>query len=135
MDLNDISAGTKNFYELFGRKFDDVQELPLGSPIKVKGKNGTVTVKRYSLRRSDGQKPNASKKVVILPEHSPLRKLNIDKFELVKEKKPVSILVEDIAPELKKTLKLLNKNGEIMFKGADSIHKFMKSVAHIIRKA
>ena len=94
--------------------------------------NGT-RVERYSLQRCDGQIPYASKKVVILSENSPLRRLNLDKFELTKEK--VREFGDDeVAPGLKKTLKLFNKNGEVMFEGTGSIRQFMKSVAHIIRK-
>ena len=103
---------------------------PLCAPLDFA--NGT-RVERYSLQRVDGQKPYGSQKVVTLPENSPLRRLNLDKFELTKEKFPI-LWDDNVAPGLKKTLKLFNKNGEVMFEGTGSIRQFMKSIAHIIRK-
>ena len=105
----------------------------LCEPIKIKGKNGTTTIEKFSLQLDGGLKPYGSQKVVTLPENSPLRRLNLDKFELTKEKFPV-LWDDNVAPGLKKTLKLFNKNGEVMFEGANSIRQFMKSIAHVIRK-
>ena len=128
--FNDVATGSKTYDVLYGRRPDGVKVTSLGKPHVYD--NGIV-VNRYSLQRVDGQKPYASKKVVTLPENSPLRRLNLDKFELIKEK------VREfggggVAPGLKKTLKLFNKNGEVMFEGTGSIRQFMKSIAHVIRK-
>ena len=128
--FNDVATGSKTYDVLYGRRPDGVKVTSLGKPHEYD--DGTV-VKRYSLQRVDGQKPYASKKVVTLPKNSPLRRLNLDKFELIKEKIP-KVFGGDIAPGLKKTLKLFDKDGRVMFEGAYSIQKFMKTIAHVIRK-
>lgn len=128
--FNDVATNSQSYGALYGSRLDNICENPPCAPLDFA--NGT-RVERYSLQRVDGQKPYASKKVVILSENSPLRRLNLDKFELTKEK--VREFGDDeVAPGLKKTLKLFNKNGEVMFEGTGSIRQFMKSVAHIIRK-
>lgn len=127
----DVATGSKTYDVLYGRRPDGVKVTSLGKPHVYD--NGIV-VNRYSLQRVDGQKPYASKKVVTLPENSPLRKLNMDKFILTKEKAYNPYDCDAISSGLKKTLKLFNKNGEVMFEGADSIRQFMKSIAHVIRK-
>ena len=128
--FNDVATNSQSYNVLYGIKHNDVRETPLGKPLDY---DSGTRVERYSLQRVNGQKPYASKKVVTLPENSPLRRLNLDKFELIKEK------VREfggggVAPGLKKTLKLFNKNGEVMFEGTESIRQFMKTIAHIIRK-
>mgnify|MGYP004678987615 FL=1 len=128
--FNDVATNSQSYGALYGSRLDNICENPPCAPLDFA--NGT-TVERYSLQRCDGQIPYASKKVVILPENSPLRRLNLDKFELTKEK------VREfgggkVAPGLKKTLKLFNQDGNLVFEGADSIRQFMKSVAHLIRK-
>ena len=128
--FNDVATNSQSYNVLYGIKHSDVRETPLGKPLDY---DSGTRVERYSLQRVNGQKPYASKKVVTLPENSPLRRLNLDKFELIKEK------VREfggggVASGLKKTLKLFNKNGEVMFEGTDSIRQFMKTIAHIIRK-
>ncbi len=128
--FNDVATNSQSYGALYGSRLDNICENPPCAPLDFA--NGT-TVERYSLQRCDGQIPYASKKVVILPENSPLRRLNLDKFELTKEKFPV-LCDDNVAPGLKKTLKLFNKNGEVMFEGANSIRQFMKSIAHVIRK-
>lgn len=128
--FNDVATNSQSYGALYGSRLDNICENPPCAPLDFA--NGT-RVERYSLQRCDGQIPYASKKVVILSENSPLRRLNLDKFELTKEK--VREFGDDeVAPGLKKTLKLFNKNGEVMFEGTGSIRQFMKSVAHIIRK-
>lgn len=127
---NDVATNSLSYNVLYGIKNSDVREIPLGKPLEY---DSGTRVERYSLQKVDGQKPYASEKVVTLPENSPLRKLNLDKFVLTKEK--VREFGDDeVAPGLKKTLKLLNKKGEVMFEGTGSIRQFMKSVAHLIRK-
>ena len=128
--FNDVATNSQSYGALYGSRLDNICENPPCAPLDFA--NGT-RVERYSLQRCDGQIPYASKKVVILSENSPLRRLNLDKFELIKEKAP-EVFGDGIAPGLKKTLKLFNKNGEVMFEGTGSIRQFMKSVAHIIRK-
>ena len=128
--FNDVATNSLSYNVLYGIKNSDVRETPLGKPLDY---DSGTRVERYSLQRVNGQKPYASKKVVTLPENSPLRRLNLDKFELIKEKVR-GFGDAGVAPGLKKTLKLFNKNGEVMFEGTGSIRQFMKSVAHIIRK-
>lgn len=128
--LNDVTASSQSYDVLFGTQLNGVRETPLGKPLDY---DGGIRVERYSLQRVDGQKPYASRKVVTLPKNSPLRKLNMDKFVLTKEKAYNPYDCDEISSGLKKTLKLFNKNGEVMFEGADSIRQFMKSVAHLIR--
>lgn len=129
VNFNDVATNSQSYNALYGSRLDNICENPPCAPLDFA--NGT-RVERYSLQRVDGQKPYASKKVVILSENSPLRRLNLDKFELTKEK--VREFGDDeVAPGLKKTLKLLNKKGEVMFEGTGSIRQFMKSVAHLIR--
>lgn len=128
--FNDVATNSQSYGALYGSRLDNICENPPCAPLDFA--NGT-RVERYSLQRCDGQIPYASKKVVILSENSPLRRLNLDKFELTKEK------VREfgggkVAPGLKKTLKLFNQDGNLVFEGADSIRQFMKSIAHIIRK-
>lgn len=130
VNFNDVATNSQSYNALYGSRLDNICENPPCAPLDFA--NGT-RVERYSLQRVDGQKPYASKKVVILSENSPLRRLNLDKFELTKEK------VREfgggkVAPGLKKTLKLFNQDGNLVFEGADSIRQFMKSVAHLIRK-
>ena len=128
--FSDVATNSQSYGALYGSRLDNICENPPCAPLDFA--NGT-RVERYSLQRCDGQIPYASKKVVILSENSPLRRLNLDKFELTKEK--VREFGDDeVAPGLKKMLKLFNKNGEVMFEGTGSIRQFMKSVAHIIRK-
>lgn len=127
--FNDVATNSQSYGALYGSRLDNICENPPCAPLDFA--NGT-RVERYSLQRCDGQIPYASKKVVILSENSPLRKLNLDKFVLTKEK--VREFGDDeVAPGLIKTLKLLNKKGEVMFEGTGSIRQFMKSVAHLIR--
>ena len=128
--FKDVAPNYQSYVELYGNR--DICETPLGKPLKYD--NGT-RVERYILQRTDGQKPYGSKKVVTLPKNSPLRKLNLDKFVLTKEKTHNRYDCDEISSGIKKTLKLFNKNGEVMFEGTDSIRKFMKSIAHLIRKA
>lgn len=128
--FNDVATNSQSYDALYGSRLDNICENPPCAPLDFA--NGT-RVERYSLQRCDGQIPYASEKVVTLSENSPLRKLNLDKFVLTKEK--VREFGDDeVAPGLIKTLKLLNKKGEVMFEGTDSIRQFMKSVAHLIRK-
>ena len=130
VNFNDVATNSQSYNALYGSRLDNICENPPCAPLDFA--NGT-RVERYSLQRVDGQKPYASKKVVILSENSPLRRLNLDKFVLTKEK--VREFGDDeVAPGLIKILKLLNKKGEVMFEGTDSIRQFMKSIAHIIRK-
>lgn len=126
--FNDVATKPQNYFELYGR--GPVRETPLGKPQNYD--SGTI-VERFILRREDGQRPFGSKKLVTLPDNSPLRRFGLDKFELTKEKFPV-LWDDNVAPGLKKTLKLFNKNGEVMFEGTGSIRQFMKSIAHVIRK-
>ena len=133
-NLNGVGIDSRGFTTLYGDLNEDIVRSELCEPIKIKGKNGTTTIEKFSLQLDGGLKPYGSQKVVTLPENSPLRRLNLDKFELTKEKFPI-LWDDNVAPGLKKTLKLFNKNGEVMFEGADSIRQFMKSVAHLIRKA
>ena len=130
--LNDVATSSQSYDALYGSRPDGVKETPLGKPHVYD--NETV-VKRYSLQRVDGQKPYASKKVVTLPENSPLRKLNMDKFVLTKEIVSSPYDCKKIFPEPQKWLQLFDKKGQVMFEDADSIRQFMKSIAHIIRKA
>ena len=130
VNFNDVATNSQSYGALYGSRLDNICENPPCAPLDFA--NGT-RVERYSLQRVDGQKPYASKKVVILPENSPLRRLNLDKFELIKEKVR-NYGDDEVAPGLKKTLKLFNEDGKVMFEGADSIRQFMKSVAHLIRK-
>ena len=132
-NLNGVGIDSRGFTTLYGDLNEDIVRSELCEPIKIKGKNGTTTIEKFSLQLDGGLKPYGSQKVVTLPENSPLRRLNLDKFELTKEKFPV-LWDDNVAPGLKKTLKLFNKNGEVMFEGADSIRQFMKSIAHVIRK-
>lgn len=128
--FNDVATNSQSYDALYGSRLDSMRKIPLGKPLEY---DSGTRVERYSLQKVDGQKPYASEKVVTLPENSPLRRLNLDKFVLTKEK--VREYGDDeVAPGLKKTLKLLNKKGEVMFEGTGSIRQFMKSVAHIIRK-
>ena len=129
VNFNDVATNSQSYNALYGSRLDNICENPPCAPLDFA--NGT-RVERYSLQRVDGQKPYASKKVVILSENSPLRRLNLDKFELTKEKVR-GFGDAGVAPGLKKTLKLFNKNGEVMFEGTGSIRQFMKSVAHLIR--
>ena len=129
VNFNDVATNSQSYNALYGSRLDNICENPPCAPLDFA--NGT-RVERYSLQRVDGQKPYASKKVVILPKNSPLRRLNLDKFELTKEK--VRMPGDKVAPGLKKMLKLFNKNGEVMFEGTESIRQFMKTIAHIIRK-
>ena len=132
-NLNGVGIDSRGFTTLYGDLNEDIVRSELCEPIKIKGKNGTTTIEKFSLQLDGGLKPYGSQKVVTLPENSPLRRLNLDKFELTKEK--FTVLWDDnVAPGLKKTLKLFNKNGEVMFEGANSIRQFMKSIAHVIRK-
>ncbi len=133
-NLNGVGTASSSFTTLYGDINEDIVKSELCEPIKIKGKNGTTTVEKFSLQLDGGPKPYGSQKVVTLPENSPLRSLNLDKFELTKEKFPI-LWDDDVAPGLKKTLKLFNKNGKVMFEGTGSIRQFMKSIAHIIRKA
>ena len=127
--FNDVATNSQSYGALYGSRLDNICENPPCAPLDFA--NGT-RVERYSLQRCDGQIPYASKKVVILSENSPLRRLNLDKFVLTKEK--VREFGDDeVAPGLIKILKLLNKKGEVMFEGTGSIRQFMKSVAHLIR--
>ena len=130
VNFNDVATNSQSYNALYGSRLDNICENPPCAPLDFA--NGT-RVERYSLQRVDGQKPYASKKVVILSENSPLRRLNLDKFELTK-KKVREFGGGGVAPGLKKTLKLFNKNGEVMFEGTESIRQFMKTIAHIIRK-
>ena len=132
-NLNGVGIDSRGFTTLYGDLNEDIVRSELCEPIKIKGKNGTTTIEKFSLQLDGGLKPYGSQKVVTLPENSPLRRLNLDKFELTKEKFPV-LWDDNVAPGLKKTLKLFNKNGEVMFEGANSIRQFMKSIAHVIRK-
>ena len=132
-NLNGVGIDSRGFKTLYGDLNEDIVRSELCEPIKIKGKNGTTTIEKFSLQLDGGLKPYGSQKVVTLPENSPLRRLNLDKFELTKEKFPV-LWDDNVAPGLKKTLKLFNKNGEVMFEGANSIRQFMKSIAHVIRK-
>ena len=132
-NLSGVGIDSRGFTTLYGDLNEDIVRSELCEPIKIKGKNGTTTIEKFSLQLDGGLKPYGSQKVVTLPENSPLRRLNLDKFELTKEKFPV-LWDDNVAPGLKKTLKLLNKNGEVMFEGANSIRQFMKSIAHVIRK-
>ena len=132
-NLNGVGIDSRGFTTLYGDLNEDIVKSELCEPIKIKGKNGTTTIEKFSLQLDGGLKPYGSQKVVTLPENSPLRRLNLDKFELTKEKFPV-LWDDNVAPGLKKTLKLFNKNGEVMFEGANSIRQFMKSIAHVIRK-
>ena len=132
-NLNGVGIDFRGFTTLYGDLNEDIVRSELCEPIKIKGKNGTTTIEKFSLQLDGGLKPYGSQKVVTLPENSPLRRLNLDKFELTKEKFPV-LWDDNVAPGLKKTLKLFNKNGEVMFEGANSIRQFMKSIAHVIRK-
>ena len=132
-NLNGVGIDSRGFTTLYGDLNDDIVRSELCEPIKIKGKNGTTTIEKFSLQLDGGLKPYGSQKVVTLPENSPLRRLNLDKFELTKEKFPI-LWDDNVAPGLKKTLKLFNKNGQVMFEGADSIRQFMKSIAHVIRK-
>ena len=133
-NLNGVGAASRSFTTLYGDIDEDTVRSELCEPIKIKGKNGTTTIEKFSLQLDGRSKPYGSQKVVTLPENSPLRRLNLDKFELTKEKCP-SLLWEDmVAPEIKKTLKVFDQDGKVMFEGANSIRQFMKSVAHIIRK-
>ena len=132
-NLNGVGIDSRGFTTLYGDLNEDIVRSELCEPIKIKGKNGTTTIEKFSLQLDGGLKPYGSQKVVTLPENSPLRRLNLDKFELTKEKFPI-FGDDNVAPGLKKTLKLFNKNGEVMFEGTGSIRQFMKSIAHIIRK-
>lgn len=132
-NLNGVGIDSRGFTTLYGDLNEDIVRSELCEPIKIKGKNGTTTIEKFSLQLDGGLKPYGSQKVVTLPENSPLRRLNLDKFELTKEKFPI-LWDDNVAPGLKKTLKLFNKNGQVMFEGADSIRQFMKSIAHVIRK-
>ena len=132
-NLNGVGIDSRGFTTLYGDLNEDIVRSELCEPIKIKGKNVTTTIEKFSLQLDGGLKPYGSQKVVTLPENSPLRRLNLDKFELTKEKFPV-LWDDNVAPGLKKTLKLFNKNGEVMFEGANSIRQFMKSIAHVIRK-
>ena len=132
-NLSGVGIDSRGFTTLYGDLNEDIVRSELCEPIKIKGKNGTTTIEKFSLQLDGGLKPYGSQKVVTLPENSPLRRLNLDKFELTKEKFPV-LWDDNVAPGLKKTLKLFNKNGEVMFEGANSIRQFMKSIAHVIRK-
>ena len=132
-NLNGVGIDSRGFTTLYGDLNEDIVRSELCEPIKIKGKNGTTTIEKFSLQLDGGLKPYGSQKVVTLPENSPLRRLNLDKFELTKEKFPI-LWDDNVAPGLKKTLKLFNKNGEVMFEGANSIRQFMKSIAHVIRK-
>ena len=132
-NLNGVGIDSRGFTTLYGDLNEDIVRSELCEPLKIKGKNGTTTIEKFSLQLDGGLKPYGSQKVVTLPENSPLRRLNLDKFELTKEKFPV-LWDDNVAPGLKKTLKLFNKNGEVMFEGANSIRQFMKSIAHVIRK-
>ena len=124
--FNDVATNLQSYVDLYGSVGQ--RKTPLGKPLEYA--SGT-RVERYSLRRIDGAKPYASQKVVTLPKNSPLRKLNLDKFELTMKK--VRLPGDEIAPGFKKTLKLLDKDGIAMFEGADSIRKLMKSVALLMR--
>lgn len=132
-NLNGVGIDFRGFTTLYGDLNEDIVRSELCEPIKIKGKNGTTTIEKFSLQLDGGLKPYGSQKVVTLPENSPLRRLNLDKFELTKEKFPI-LWDDNVAPGLKKTLKLFNKNGQVMFEGADSIRQFMKSIARVIRK-
>lgn len=132
-NLNGVGTASSSFTTLYGDINEDIVKSELCEPIKIKGKNGTTTVEKFSLQLDGGPKPYGSQKVVTLPENSPLRSLNLDKFELTKEKFPI-LWDDNVAPGLKKTLKLFNKNGKVMFEGTGSIRQFMKSIAHVIRK-
>ncbi len=129
--FDDLPTKSQSYDALYGTQLNGVRETPLGKPLEY---DSGTRVERYSLQRVDGQKTYASKKVVILPKNSPLRKLNMDKFVLTREKVYNPYDCDVISSGLKKTLKLFNKNGEVMFEGIDSIRQFMKSIAHIIRK-
>lgn len=133
-NLNGVGIDSRSFTTLYGDINEDIVKSELCEPIKIKGKNGTTTIEKFSLQLDGGPKPYGSQKVVTLPENSPLRRLNLDKFELTKEKFPI-LWDDNVAPGLKKTLKLFDQDGKVMFEGANSIRQFMKSIAHIIRKA
>ena len=130
VNFNDVATNSQSYNALYGSRLDNICENPPCAPLDFA--NGT-RVERYSLQRVDGQKPYASKKVVILSENSPLRRLNLDKFELIKEKFR-EFGDDEVASGLKKTLKLFDQDGKVMFEGRGSIRQFMKSIAHIIRK-
>ena len=125
--FNDVATKPQNYFELYGR--GPVRETPLGKPQNYD--SGTI-VERFILRREDGQRPFGSKKLVTLPDNSPLRRFGLDKFELIKEKR--CNFGMDVVPGLKKTLKIFGQDGKELLLGADSIRQFMKSIAHVIRK-
>ena len=129
--FNDVATSSQSYNALYGK--DSVRAIPLGKPNEIEGKKGKAIVKRFSLQRVDGQKPCGSKKVVTLPENSPLRRLGLDKFELTKEKL-CKFGTGEVAPGLKKTLRVFGQDGKELFVGADSIRQFMKTIAHVIRK-
>ena len=128
--FNDVAPKPQNYYELYGKGL--VREIRLGEPPKKDGKKEKAIVERFILRREDGQKPFGSKKLVTLSDNSPLRRLGLDKFELIKEKS--CKFGSDVAPGLRKTLRVFGQDGKQLFVGADSIRQFMKTIAHVIRK-
>ena len=149
--FNDVATSSQSYDALYGKQlngfFDDikpqtydalygkgpVREIPLGEPSKKDGKKEKAIVDKFILRREDGQLPCGSKKVVTLPDNSPLRKFGLDRFELTREK-VCQFGSSDVAPGLKKTLKLFGQGSEPLFVGRDSIRKFMETIAHVIRK-
>ena len=129
--FNDVATSSQSFKALYGG--GPVREIPLGEPSKKDGKKEKAIVDKYILRREGGQLPYGSKKVVTLPDNSPLRKFGLDRFELTREK--VSNFSGTAAtPRLRKTLKLFGQGSDPLFVGSDSIRKFIKTIAHVIRK-
>ncbi len=129
--FNDVATSSQSFKALYGG--GHVREIPLGEPSKKDGKKEKAIVDKYILRREGGQLPYGSKKVVTLPDNSPLRKFGLDRFELTRVKVPNSSYTA-ANPRLSKTLYLFGQGSDPLFVGSDSIRKFIKTIAHVIRK-
>ena len=129
--FDDVATSPQSYVALYGK--GPVREIPLGEPSNKGGKKEKAIVDKFILRREDGQLPCGSKKVVTLPDNSPLRKFGLDRFELTKEKVRVH-WSDKVASGLKKTLKVFGQGNEELFVGKDSIRKFMETIAHVIRK-
>ena len=129
--FDDIPTKPQTYDALYGK--GPVREIPLGEPSNKGGKKEKAIVDKFILRREDGQLPCGSKKVVTLPDNSPLRKFGLDRFELTKEKVSEP-WADEVASGLKKTLKVFGQGNEELFVGKDSIRKFMETIAHVIRK-
>ena len=120
------------YKEIYGSYDAKTEEIPLHKkPIEIEGPNGTTTIKKYVVKREGAKKPYKSVKKVTLPENSPLRKLNIDKFVLTTMK--TEHFNGDVEKGVEKAICMFNKEGEAILLGRDNIRQFMKAVRSMIR--